>query len=135
MKAEEIVKIANEVNFNQHLMDENTALKLEKNNLEMENEKLTNKYNDLLNFTKNLIKTEGFKVSRPTMTNPRRNKIASTQGWKCSDCHGMLGASFDIDHKIRWIDSFDDSDENLRALCVDCHRIKTSMENSKNTHV
>ena len=40
-----------------------------------------------------------------------------------------------LGHKIRWIDSFDDSDENLRALCVDCHRIKTSMENSKNTHV
>ena len=34
-----------------------------------------------------------------------------------------------LDHKIRWIDSFDDSEENLRALCVSCHKQKTAMEN------
>ena len=42
----------------------------------------------------------------------------------------MLPPAFEIDHKIRWIDSFDDSDENLRALCISCHKIKTANENS-----
>jgi 5-methylcytosine-specific restriction endonuclease McrA len=27
------------------------------------------------------------------------------------------------------VDSFDDSEENLRALCVSCHKQKTAMEN------
>ena len=63
------------------------------------------------------------------MTNPRRNKIAYNQGWKCAICIEMLGPSFEIDHKVRWIDSFDDSEENLRALCVSCHKQKTAIEN------
>jgi 5-methylcytosine-specific restriction endonuclease McrA len=63
------------------------------------------------------------------MSNPRRNKIAYNQGWTCGICIEMLGPAFEIDHKIRWIDSFDDSEENLRALCVSCHKQKTAMEN------
>ena len=42
----------------------------------------------------------------------------------------MLAPAFEIDHKIRWHDSFDDSDENLRALCISCHKIKTANDNS-----
>ena len=126
LDAEEIVKIANEVDFNQHVIDENSTLKHEKQTLQSQYDKLTRKYNDLIK----LIKKEDFKPPRPAMTNPRRLKIASSQGWKCAECYNILGGSFDIDHIVRWADSFDDSDENLRALCIDCHRIKTAQENS-----
>ena len=43
----------------------------------------------------------------------------------------FTGSDFDIDHKVRWTDSFDNTELNLQALCVSCHRLKTSDENSK----
>jgi len=128
MKTDEIIQIASQVNFNGKILEEHKVLKSTNIALQSDYEKVSKKYDNLLK----LIKDKGFCPKRPIMTNPRRKKIASTQGWKCLECHNMLGASFDIDHKICWIDSFDDSDDNLRALCVDCHRIKTATENSNN---
>lgn len=115
------------VNFNKTILEDYKALKSTQIALQSDYEKISKKYDDLLK----LIKHQGLSLHKPFMSNPRRNKIASSQGWKCLECHNMLGASFDIDHKVRWEDSYDDSYENLRALCVDCHRIKTATENQK----
>lgn len=94
--------------------------------LEIENANLKSKISSYVQ----LLRKNQDVIKRPQMSNPRRNKIAFNQGWKCGDCFEMLPPAFEIDHKIRWIDSFDDSDENLRALCISCHKIKTANENS-----
>ena len=94
--------------------------------LEIENANLKSKISSYVQ----LLRKNQDVIKRPQMSNPRRNKIAFNQGWKCGDCFEMLPPAFEIDHKIRWHDSFDDSDENLRALCISCHKIKTANENS-----
>ncbi len=76
------------------------------------------------------LKKQKIKVKKPAMSQPRRLKIAASQNWKCNMCAKMLSSCFEIDHIKRWSESFDDSDENLQALCVECHLIKTADENS-----
>ena len=60
-----------------------------------------------------------------------RLNVAGKQGWKCAICISpFTGSDFDIDHKVRWNDSFDNTESNLQALCVGCHRQKTASENT-----
>jgi hypothetical protein len=84
----------------------------------IELEEINIKHNNLVR----LLKRQKCDVKKPGMTNPRRNEVAYHQNWKCGICTEMLGPSFEIDHKIRWIDSFDDTFGNLQALCVICHK-------------
>ena len=65
------------------------------------------------------------------MTQPRRLEIAASQEWKCNKCSKLLSSVFEIYHIVRWTDSYDDSNENLQALCVECHKLKTAEENIK----
>ena len=68
---------------------------------------------------------------KPTIPGTLRLNVAGGQNWKCAICISPFnGADFDIDHKDRWIDSFDNTESNLQALCIPCHRLKTSNENS-----
>ena len=66
---------------------------------------------------------------RPAMAQNRRLRIAAGQNWECAICHMKLSSVFHIDHIQRWTDTFDDTDENLQCLCVECHTQKTSEEN------
>ena len=40
-----------------------------------------------------------------------------------------LSSVFHIDHIQRWTDTFDDTDENLQCLCVECDTQKTTLGN------
>ena len=71
--------------------------------------------------------------NRPRMQEHRRKRIAAAQQWTCALCTVVLSATFHVDHIVRWADSFDDSDSNLQALCVECHTTKTSEENAMTT--
>jgi len=75
------------------------------------------------------IKKQKIKVKKPAMTQRRRLTIAASQDWNCNKCSKKLSSCFEIDHIERWSESFDDSDENLQALCVECHWNKTAEEN------
>ena len=88
--------------------------------------RLESKHNTLLK----LIKKQKITIARPVMTQPRRLEIAASQEWKCNKCSKILSSVFEIDHIIRWVDSYDDSNENLQALCMECHKIKTAEENT-----
>ena len=88
--------------------------------------RLESKHNTLLK----QIKKQKVTIVRPGMTQPRRLEIAASQEWKCNKCSKILSSVFEIDHIIRWVDSYDDSNENLQALCMECHKIKTAEENT-----
>ncbi len=68
---------------------------------------------------------------KPKISHQMRLHIASNQDWKCAICHKKLSSAFDVDHKIPWNQTQNSGEENLHVLCVECHRLKTSMENSK----
>ena len=76
------------------------------------------------------IKKQKVIIVRPGITQPRRLEIAASQEWKCNKCSKLLSSVFEIDHIVRWTDSYDDSNENLQALCVECHKLKTAEENT-----
>ena len=60
---------------------------------------------------------------------PKKKFVASSQQWKCGDCHQQLTAWFEVDH-IKRLDQGGSNDiSNLVALCRNCHGKKTSMEN------
>lgn len=52
-----------------------------------------------------------------------------TQGL-CATCMAPLGATWEIDHIIRWADGGDSNRMNLQPLCKPCHQRKTALENS-----
>jgi hypothetical protein len=104
---------------------ENTRLKKQHSNngdWEIKYKMLEEKHQALIKLIKKNPPT------RPAMTQPRRLKIASNQDWKCNVCTKKLSSVFHVDHIARWTDTFDDSDENLQVLCVECHTYKTSQE-------
>jgi len=57
--------------------------------------------------------------------------IAFNQKWTCKKCKNMLPSTYEIDHIIPFSVSFDDSYDNLQALCPNCHRRKTQLENKR----
>lgn len=57
--------------------------------------------------------------------------IAFKQDYKCFICKKILPPSFQVDHIIPHSISLDDTEENLQALCPNCHSIKTQRENSR----
>ncbi len=87
---------------------------------------------------------------RKHITYSRRIKIAGKQYFKCANNPNLnmklkgVGnyncplwskndenrgnfdeSGFEIDHITEWCISQDDKDENLQALCLSCHRVKT----------
>jgi hypothetical protein len=55
--------------------------------------------------------------------------IAHKQKYTCAICLELLPPSFQVDHIIPHSISNDDSEENLQALCPNCHSLKTQREN------
>lgn len=55
--------------------------------------------------------------------------IAHKQKYNCAMCLELLPPSFQVDHIIPHSISNDDSEENLQALCPNCHSLKTQREN------
>jgi HNH endonuclease len=61
-----------------------------------------------------------------------RNCVAAQQGWQCNICDVTLTSAYDIDHEVPLFKGGADEYCNLQALCVPCHRNKTSAERSVN---
>jgi hypothetical protein len=114
-----------ENNTNEKQINEELSLQLKI--LRGEFKKISYNFNHLVK----TIKKQKITLARPIMTQPRRLEIAASQQWNCNDCSKMLSSVFEIDHIIRWVDSYDDSNENLQALCMECHKIKSAEENQK----
>ena len=58
-----------------------------------------------------------------------RIDIAYRQGYACNVCNLFpIPPTFELDHIVRLADGGEDSEENLQALCVECHARKTRSE-------
>ena len=77
---------------------------------------------------RNIIRVNS--LPRPKMLPQRRLRLAAKQSWMCNLCHSQLSEAFHADHINPWSQSFDDSDNNIQILCVECHLAKTSEENA-----
>lgn len=55
-------------------------------------------------------------------------QIGVSQSWKCNSCHELLKSTFHIDHIIQICKGGTNHEDNLQALCVECHAQKTQLE-------
>jgi hypothetical protein len=55
--------------------------------------------------------------------------IAHREEYKCAHCKVLLPPSFQIDHIIPYSISNNDDNNNLQALCPNCHSLKSQREN------
>jgi hypothetical protein len=58
----------------------------------------------------------------------RKKMIAASQRWCCATCGQILDAMFEVDHKEPLCDGGSNDEQNLQALCKDCHARKTFLE-------
>jgi hypothetical protein len=70
--------------------------------------------------------TQRFKRS---VSETKKKFVASRQKWLCKECGTMLTATYEIDHIIRLDRGGSNHVDNLAALCPNCHRQKTMIEN------
>lgn len=68
---------------------------------------------------------------RRRVTETQKRIVAASQQWRCKKCDQLLSSAFQIDHIIPHSITFDDSYNNLVALCPNCHALKTQSEMSR----
>ncbi|WP_180040470.1 HNH endonuclease [Acinetobacter sp. YH12218] len=81
------------------------------------------------------------KTSQP-ISNVTANKRNRGRSWRklrlevllrdkytCQHC-GLVSISLEVDHTIPLFLGGTDAMSNLKSLCVDCHKVKTSQENT-----
>jgi 5-methylcytosine-specific restriction endonuclease McrA len=89
--------------------------------------------NPIINMNNNTRESKmynsGKKATKRSVSETKKKFVASRQNWKCADCKEMLKASFEVDHIKRLEYGGDNHVDNLRALCRECHGMKTTMEN------
>lgn len=77
----------------------------------------------------------GLGLSKPKrkrkLTPADKKRIASKQNWKCKKCRKTLPARYHIDHIREFAKGGSDLDENLQALCPNCHADKTENDRAK----
>jgi hypothetical protein len=67
-------------------------------------------------------------MNRKAIKDTVKKEVSYKQSYKCKSCSLLLPPTFQIDHIIPWSLCHDDSEENLQALCANCHSIKTQRE-------
>ena len=73
--------------------------------------------------------SQGSNSTKRCVSETKKKFVASRQNWKCKSCSTQLPAWFEVDHKVRLDRGGDNHINNLEALCPNCHREKTAMEN------
>lgn len=67
--------------------------------------------------------------TKRSVSETKKKYVASSQEWKCGNCHQQLDHTFEIDHKLRLEYGGGNEVQNLIALCRNCHGRKTASEN------
>lgn len=57
----------------------------------------------------------------------RANRVKAKAGYKCAEC-GVLTTELESDHIIPLCKGGKDDERNMQALCVECHKAKSSRE-------
>jgi len=85
----------------------------------------------LFHFLNNFSKDTYLQVfPRKNITIKTKILITQKQNNKCNCCFQDFGKNFDIDHIIELAYFGTNDEENLQALCLDCHREKTRFNKS-----
>jgi len=64
-----------------------------------------------------------------SVSETKKKFVASRQNWKCLTCGETLPATYQVDHIVP-LENYGTNDiQNLRALCPNCHAMKTAMDN------
>lgn len=83
--------------------------------------------------TKHIERISGGKTKQSrNVSNLLKKQIAAKQEWKCGHCKSILDASYEVDHIVGLFRGGSNSEENLIALCRNCHGKKTVEERLKN---
>jgi len=72
---------------------------------------------------------QGTRRFKRSVSESKKKFVAARQKWLCNDCGTMLTATYEIDHIVRLDRGGTNQIDNLAALCPNCHRQKTMMEN------
>lgn len=73
-------------------------------------------------------------VSPPKIKNTRsvsaivKKIVASNQQWKCGECGVVLDYTYEVDHIVPLFKGGTNKQDNLVALCRNCHGRKTILE-------
>lgn len=70
-------------------------------------------------------------MTRQPISPATRQRIYAAQCGACWVCNEPLGA-FQIDHRQAVVHGGDNAEDNLRALCIPCHREKTRRDVGSN---
>jgi 5-methylcytosine-specific restriction enzyme A len=74
-------------------------------------------------------------TDRRSISQSRREAILKRQNDACAVCGCALrGGRFEIDHTQALVHGGDNDDDNLRALCPRCHRVKTKEDVRGDAH-
>jgi len=65
-------------------------------------------------------------IVKRNVSETKKRYVASSQNWKCGNCHSQLSYTYEIDHIKALKDGGDNSVDNLLALCRECHGKKTA---------
>lgn len=57
----------------------------------------------------------------------KRERILLRDKYTCQHC-GVITQELEVDHIINQAQGGSDDDDNLQALCVPCHKVKTQQE-------
>ena len=67
--------------------------------------------------------------TKRSVSETKKKFVAARQNWMCAHCGVQLTAWFEVDHKVRLEHGGSNHVDNLCALCAECHRHKSGMEN------
>tara|TARA_B110001450_G_C17493964_1_gene429527 strand:+ start:254 stop:586 length:333 start_codon:yes stop_codon:yes gene_type:complete len=68
------------------------------------------------------------------LTAHEKRFVAARGGWTCSVCHGMLDATYEVDHIVPLHKGGEDHVDNCQALHRTCHAEKTQREEIERLH-
>ena len=68
------------------------------------------------------------KLGQRQVSQLMKKKVAAKQQWKCGHCTTILDESYEVDHILALYRGGSNSEENLVALCRNCHGKKTVEE-------
>jgi hypothetical protein len=71
------------------------------------------------------IMNSGGNTSKRSVSESKKKFKAAEQNWKCFDCKQQLDGLFEVDHVIPLHKGGTNSFDNLQALCVRCHKLRT----------
>lgn len=68
-------------------------------------------------------------IKKRSVSETKKKYVAANQKWMCGGCNNQLDHTFEIDHKTRLEYGGTNDENNLIALCRNCHGQKTAREN------